>query len=333
MHRDIVISKFGPASLLQLRDAAVRAPGADEVAIEVAYSGVNFADIQMRIGMYPDAPKRPFVPGYEVSGTVSAVGSDVQDLAVGDRVIAGCYFGGYASTVTIPARQVFKLPDGMDLAAGAALPVAYFTAYVAVGEMARVRKGDRVLIEPGTGGVGVIATQMARHLGAEVTGLTTTPEKKSFIEQLGAQAYTLDEFRAAPTMTGYDFILNSSGGGNIEWQRARLGIAGRMVCIGISSGVHNGKRDLLRVISTLIQMPRISVLKLFNANTGIFAINALHILRDPVWAARLTRALGLATEMKLAPHVGKVFPAAQVAEAHQCLETKQATGKVLLQWS
>jgi 2-desacetyl-2-hydroxyethyl bacteriochlorophyllide A dehydrogenase len=332
MHRDIVISKFGPASQLQLRDIEPRAPGAGEVAIDVAYSGLNFADIQMRIGMYPDAPPRPFVPGYEISGTVQAIGAGVRDLAVGDRVIAGCYFGGYASTVTIPASQVFKLPDGMELTAGAALPVAYFTAFVAVAEMARVRKGDRVLIEPGTGGVGVIATQMAKHLGAEVTGVTTTPAKKRFIQDLGATAYSLDEFRGDPKLTGYDFILNSSGGGNIEWQRARLGIAGRMVCIGVSSGVKDGKRSLLRVASTLIQMPRISVLKLFNANTGIFAINALHILRDPVWSARLTGALGQATEMKLAPVVGKVFPASEVAAAHHFLETKQATGKVLLQW-
>ncbi|HEX4420629.1 MAG TPA: zinc-binding dehydrogenase [Kofleriaceae bacterium] len=332
MHRDIAISKFGPASTLQLREVAPRTPGDDEIAIDVAYSGVNFADVQMRIGLYPDAPKKPFVPGYEVSGKIAQIGKTVTGFAIGDPVIAGCYFGGYASTITVPARQVFKLPGGFDLAAGAALPVAYFTAHVAVAEMARVRAGDRVLIEPGTGGVGVIATQMARHLGAEVTGLTTSPAKKSFITGLGATAYTLDEFRADPKLTGYDFILNSSGGGNIEWQRARLGITGRMVCIGMSSGVKDGKRNLLRVASALIQMPRISVLKLFNANTGIFAINALHILRDPVWTARLTQALGNAEAMKLAPHIGKVFPATDVAGAHTFLETKQATGKVLLQW-
>jgi 2-desacetyl-2-hydroxyethyl bacteriochlorophyllide A dehydrogenase len=332
MHRDIAISKFGPASVLQLREVAPRTPGDDEIAIDVAYSGVNFADVQMRIGLYPDAPKKPFVPGYEVSGKVAQLGKAVTGFAIGDPVIAGCYFGGYASTITVPARQVFKLPGGLDLAAGAALPVAYFTAHVAVAEMARVRAGDRVLIEPGTGGVGVIATQMARHLGAEVTGLTTSPAKKSFITGLGATAYTLDELRADPKLTGYDFILNSSGGGNIEWQRARLGITGRMVCIGMSSGVKDGKRNLLRVAAALIQMPRISVLKLFNANTGIFAINALHILRDPVWTAKLTQALGNVEAMKLAPHIGKVFPATDVAGAHAFLETKQATGKVLLQW-
>jgi 2-desacetyl-2-hydroxyethyl bacteriochlorophyllide A dehydrogenase len=333
MYRDIAIEKFGSASTLKLRELTPRAPADDEVAIDVAYSGVNFADIQMRLGFYPDAPKRPFVPGYEVSGKVAAVGKDVRDVRVGDAVVAGTYFGGYASRVTIPAHQVFKLPPAIDLAAGAALPVAFFTAQLAVFEMARVRKGDRVLIEPGTGGVGVIATQMARHAGAEVTGLTTSPHKKPFIEGLGAKAYTLDEFRGDAALRGYDFILNSSGGANITWQRARLGLTGRIVCIGMSSGVKDGKRNFVRIAAAALRTPRISVLKLFNDNTGVYALNALHVLRDPTWIARLTRSLETVEQMHLQPHVGKVFPADDVAGAHAFLETKQATGKILLAWS
>jgi len=332
-HRDIVIEKFGPASSLVVRDLAPRTPGDDEVSIDVAFSGVNFADVQMRIGLYPDAPKKPFVPGYEVSGTITAVGKNVKDLHIGDRVVAGTYFGGYASQVTIPAHQAFKLPAAYDLAAGAALPVAYFTAQLAVFEMARVRKGDRVLIECATGGVGVLAMQMANHVGAEVTGLTTSAHKKAFIESHGATAYTLDEFHADDSLRGYDFILNSSGGGSIQWQRKRLQMTGRMVCIGMSSGVKDGKRNLFRVASALIKMPRISVLKLFNDNTGIYALNALHVLRDPQWIAKLTASMTTIEQMHLAPHVGKVFAATDVASAHAFLETKQATGKVLLAWN
>jgi 2-desacetyl-2-hydroxyethyl bacteriochlorophyllide A dehydrogenase len=332
-HRDIVIEKYGPASTMQLRNIAPRAPGPDEVAIDVAYSGVNFADVQMRIGLYPDAPKKPFVPGYEVSGTISAVGESVKDLKVGDPVVAGTYFGGYASSVTIPAHQAFKLPKAYDLAAGAALPVAYFTAQLAVFEMARVRKGDKVLIECATGGVGVLAMQMAHYVGAEVTGLTTTPAKKEFIEKHGATAYTLDEFRADSSLRNYDFILNSSGGGNIQWQRKRLGMTGRMVCIGVSSGVKDGKRSFFRIARTLLQMPRISILKLFNDNTGIYALNALHVLRDPTWISKLTSSMTTVEAMGLAPHVGRVFPASEIGAAHDFLSMKQATGKVLISWN
>jgi 2-desacetyl-2-hydroxyethyl bacteriochlorophyllide A dehydrogenase len=332
-YQQIAIEKFGSAATLHVSALTPRAPTDDEVAIDVAYSGVNFADIQMRLGFYPDAPKKPFVPGYEVSGTVTAVGKSVRDIKPGDAVVAGTYFGGYASHVTIPARQVFKLPSSVDLAGGAALPVNYFTAQLALFEMARVRKGDRVLIECATGGVGVLAIQMARHVGAEVTGLTTSAHKKSFIEALGATAHTRDEFRADTSLRGYDMILNASGGAQINWQRERLGITGRMVCIGLSSGVKDGKRNYFRMGLAALQMPRISVIKLFDANTGIYALNALHVLRDPTWIERLTKAMVGVDQMGLRPHVGKVFPATQVGDAHAFLETKQATGKVLLQWS
>ena len=331
-HHSIKIEKFGGAASLAVRDLTPRAPGDDEVAIDVAYSGVNFADIQMRLGFYPDAPKKPFVPGYEVSGRVTAVGKNVQGLRAGDAVMAGTYFGGYSSHVTIPARQVFKLPPSVDLEHGAAIPVNYFTAQLALFEMARVRKGDRVLIECATGGVGVLAIQMALHAGAEVTGLTTSAHKKGFIEELGAIAYTRDEFRKTESLRGYDFILNASGGAEINWQRTRLAITGRMVCLGMSSGVKDGKRNIPRIALAALRTPRISVLKLFDANTGIYALNALHILKDPTWIAKLTKSMTDVEAMGLRPHVGKVFAASDVSSAHAFLETKQATGKVLLRW-
>src|SRR5690349_9255381 len=112
MHRDIVIEKRGPAEAMKLRNLAPRAPNADE--FDVAYSGVHFDDVEMRIGLFPDAPKRPFVPGYEVSGTVRGAGKNVTDLRAGDPVVAGTYFGGYASSVTIPGHQAFKLPERYD---------------------------------------------------------------------------------------------------------------------------------------------------------------------------------------------------------------------------
>jgi 2-desacetyl-2-hydroxyethyl bacteriochlorophyllide A dehydrogenase len=332
-YQSIQIEKYGPATAMAFHEVMPKLPADDEVAIDVAYSGINFADIQMRLGLYPDAPKKPFVPGYEVSGKVTAVGKNVSAVKKGDQVVAGTYFGGYASHVTLPARQVFKLPPGIDLEAGAALPVNYFTAQLALFEMARVRKGDRILIEPATGGVGVLAIQMARHAGAEVTGLTTSPHKKKFIEDLGATAYTVEEFHADTSLRGYDLVINSSGGAAIEWQRQRLGMTGRIICLGMSSMTKNGKRSYVKIASALLRTPRISVLKLFDANTGVYALNALHILKDPTWIERLTSSMADIPAMDLKPHIGKVFDAKEVAAAHAFLETKQATGKVLLHWS
>src|SRR5262245_37199201 len=162
-HQEIAIEQYGSARTLKLRERKSKEPGHGEVAIDVAYSGINFADIQMRLGFYPDAPPKPFVPGYEVAGRVPAVGAGVQGARPGDEVAAGTYFGGYTSRLNIPAAQVLPLPRGVDLQAGAALPVNFFTAHLALVEMARVRAGDKVLIECATGGVGVLAMQMARR--------------------------------------------------------------------------------------------------------------------------------------------------------------------------
>jgi len=332
MRHAITIEKYGPAHTLTLREQPIAPPGPGEVAIDVKYSGVNFADIQMRLGFYPDAPKKPFVPGYEVSGTVADVGAGVTTFRKGDRVVAGTYFGGYASRVTIPARQVFALPNNVDLSGGAALPVNYFTAQLALHEMARVRAGDKVLVECATGGVGVLAIQMAKKAGADVVGLTTSPQKKPFIEELGARAYTREEFAADESLAGYDIIINASGGAEVQPQRKRLAITGRIVCLGINSGVKDGKRNVARILLAVLRMPRISLLKLFDDNTGVYALNALHVLRDPAWVERLTASLASVEQLGLRPHIGKVFPAADAAAAHSFLETKQATGKVLLSW-
>ncbi|MCC6807199.1 MAG: zinc-binding dehydrogenase [Deltaproteobacteria bacterium] len=330
---EIVIAKYGPAERLTLRARAADEPGPHEVTIDVRYSGINFADIQMRLGLYPEAPPKPFVPGYEVSGIVAAVGEGVTRFKIGDEVVAGTLFGGYTSKITLAEDNLFPLPRHIDLAQGAALPVAFFTAHLALVDMGRVRKGDRVLIECATGGVGTIAVQIAKHLGAEVVGLTTSPRKKAYIESLGARAYTSEEFLADKTLKDFDFVLNSSGGRSVKQQMARLGLTGRIVCIGMSSGIANGKRSLWRMAKTLLTMPIFPVLALFNRNQGVFALNALRVLQDPKWVKKLTEALVLVEEMRLAPHVDRVFSSAEAPAAHEYIQTKQAKGKVLLSWN
>ena len=329
---EIAIEKYGTAQTLAFRDAPTPAVGDNDVRIGVKYSGINFADIQMRLGFYPDAPKKPFVPGYEVSGYVEEVGKNVDTVAPGDKVVAGTYFGGYASQVTVPAHQVFPLPASTDLAEGAALPVNFFTAHLALFEMARVRAGDRVLIECATGGVGTLAIQMAHQVGAEVVGLTTTTAKKSYISDLGATPYTRDEFYADETLSGFDFILQASGGKEIKRQLPRLGMTGRMVCMGMNSGVKDGKRNFFRIAKAVVQTPRLSVLKMFDSNTGIYALNALHILQDEPWVTKLTAQVADVERFGLKPHVGKVFAANDAPAAHEFLQTRKALGKVLLEW-
>lgn len=332
-YQDIPIVKYGSADHLKVREQQTAAIGADDVAIAVKYSGINFADIQMRLGYYPDAPSKPFVPGYEVSGVVEEVGGNVEQFEVGDEVMAGTFFGGYSSRVTIPAYQAFAKPKAVTLAQGAAVPVNFITAQMALFEMGRVRKGDRVLIECATGGVGTLAIQMSLAVGAEVVGLTSSPQKKDYIANLGAQPYTRAEFDADTSIGNFDFVLNASGGTSIKQQMKRLRYSGRIVCIGVSSGVKDGKRNPFRIVKAVLQMPKLRVLSLFDSNVGVYGLNALHVMEDPEWVRRLTENFATIDEMNLVPHVDKIFPAEDVAAAHEYLQTKQAVGKILLEWS
>ncbi len=213
------------------------------------------------------------------------------------------------------------------------MPVNFFTAHVALHEMARIRKGDRILIDCATGGVGTLAIQMALRAGAsEVVGLTSSPAKKGYIRDLGATAMTWDEFHADASVKDFDFILNASGGSQVRPQMKRLRITGRIVCLGLNSGIKDGKRNPFRMLKAVVQMPRISVIKLFNDNQGVFALNALHVLQDDYWIGRLGEAFDQLKDAPLIPHIGRTFKADNVADAHEYLQTKKAVGKVLLEW-
>jgi NADPH:quinone reductase-like Zn-dependent oxidoreductase len=129
------------------------------------------------MGTYPEAPKPPFVPGYEVAGTVIEVGSSVKNFQKGDRVLAGTRFGGYTTEVVVPEFQVKKIPGKLTDTEAAAIPVNFMTAWVALQDLARIRKGDRVLIQSAAGGVGVAAVQIAAQMGAHVVGTVSSKIK------------------------------------------------------------------------------------------------------------------------------------------------------------
>ncbi|MDP6364049.1 MAG: alcohol dehydrogenase catalytic domain-containing protein, partial [Candidatus Poseidoniia archaeon] len=128
----IIATRYGPPEVMQFEEAQTPAPGEGEVLVRVARAGINFADLLARMGLYPGVPKPPFVPGHEVAGTVAALGPAVAGLTVGDRVVAGRSFGGYATHTIAPRATVTRLPDSVSFDAAAALPVNYLTAWLAV---------------------------------------------------------------------------------------------------------------------------------------------------------------------------------------------------------
>jgi NADPH:quinone reductase-like Zn-dependent oxidoreductase len=334
MAQKIWIRKNGKAQVLSLESADEKEfglIGVDEVIVDVHFSGINFADIMMRLGFYKGAPPKPFVPGYEFSGVVLRTGSNVQHVKLGDKVYGGTAFGGYVSRIKVPSYMVLRLPDNLSLEEGAALPVAIITSHAALFKMGRVRSGDRVLIDCATGGLGTIMLQMLRPIGVEITGLTSTATKKGLIESYGARALTHSEFYQ---MNGekYDFVLNSQGGKSVHVHYDRLAPTGRIVCIGLSSGINKGKRDFLTLIHAALSTPKFSLVGMFDLNRGVFALNALKLIEDETYARGNIKLFDEFLMQGLKPHIGKVFAASEVTQAHQMIETKQASGKLLLAW-
>ena len=198
--RQIWITKAGAPDVLVVKEAPDPQPRSGEMRIRVAASGVNFADILGRMGLYPDLPPIPVVPGYEVGGRVDAVGEGVDASWVDREVMAMTRFGGYSDVVCVPENQVFIRPAGMSAFDAAAIPVNYFTAWQLLVVMGGLKQGETVLIHSAGGGVGVAATQIAKHIGARVIG-TASAAKHAELRALGVDHlidYRTEDFERGP---------------------------------------------------------------------------------------------------------------------------------------
>ena len=335
------ITRFGDPSALKWVDEATPLSRPDGVKIQVTAAGVNFADIMMRMGLYPEAPKPPFIPGYEVAGKVIEIGPLVKNFKLGDRVLAGTRFGGYASEVVIGEHQVRKIPARLSDIEAAAIPVNFLTASVALEDMARVRKGDRVLIQSAAGGVGVAAVQIAAQAGAHVVGLVGSKAKGEVIKSLGAAEFIINdewelENHELEKFSNFQIILDSTGGESLKRSFDRLAPGGRVVNFGASSVVGGKKRSLARIFSLIYHTTFFTPYKLMTENKGVFGLNMLQLFDDPtspqfqLMSQAFDRLMERFEKGAYKVIVGKTFPMPQGAEAHSYLQGRTNIGKVVL---
>ncbi len=333
--RAVVIQRFGGPEVLRVVELPAPSLAPDSVRIRVSASGVNFADVQMRMGLYPEAPRPPFVPGFEIAGVVTEVGSKVAKLKPGDRVLGLTGFGGYATEVVLPAGFVRGIPGHLTEAEAAAIPVAFITAWISLIDMARVRRGDRVLVPGAAGGVGTAAVQIAARSGAEVTGLVGLPSKKEFVLSLGArEAFTYEEWTGVGKGAAFDVVLEPRGGNDVRASLPVLAPAGRVVCYGVSSLVTGLRRSIPRTVLGLLRTPLFTPIGLQMANQGIFGLNMLRCIDTEkgreIAANALEKVLeGFEKRHYRAP-IGKIWRLTEAAEAHAFLQNRQGTGKQIL---
>jgi NADPH:quinone reductase-like Zn-dependent oxidoreductase len=298
---------------------------------------VNFADVMARLGLYPDAPKPPMVVGYEVAGLVDAVGADVTDVRVGDRVLAMTRFGGYADRVVVPALFAFPVPGGINDAVAAAIPVNYLTAFLALYRIANLLEGEIVLVHGAGGGVGIAATQLARLRGATVIG-TASSAKHEAIRQLGVQ-HAIDyrdgnlvaNVRHITGKRGVDVVLDPIGGRSFSDSYRLLAPLGRLIVYGVSSLASGERRNWLHAAITMLRMPRFGPLSLMNRNRGVFGLNLGHLWREHAQLADAMRAILREVDAgRLQPIVARTFPLEHAADAHRFMQSRSNIGKVVL---
>ena len=216
--RQIWITRAGPPEVLEVKEAPDPQPKSGEVRIRVEASGVNFADVLGRLGLYPDLPPMPVVPGYEVSGRVDTLGDGVDAGWTGRDVFAPTRFGGYADVVCVPIKQIFERPTGMSALEAAAIPVNYLTAWQLLVVMGALKREETVLVHSVGGGVGIAATQIAKHIGARVIG-TASATKHAEMRALGVEClidYRTENFETrVHEITGgrgVELIIDAVGG-------------------------------------------------------------------------------------------------------------------------
>ncbi len=298
-------------------------PGPGQTLVRVRAVGVNFADCLARQGIYPDAPPRPFVPGYEVAG----------DTPDGRRVMAFTRFGGYAEVVVVPDDQIFPVPEGFSYEEAAGFLVNSITAGVAMLGYGPLGAGDRVLIHAAAGGVGLAAVQMGLANGAEIFGTVGSEEKCGALAEMGVAHpinYRKEDWASRVRALGgnLDLVLDSLGGASIHKGIALLRPGGRLVAFGVAAGAGKGKLGFLAAIA---QGSFISIIPLLMRSKALIGLNLLALSENPDrFRAVLPSLLSLVAAGKLRPHVGATFPLSDAMKAHEFLESRKSIGKVVL---
>jgi NADPH:quinone reductase-like Zn-dependent oxidoreductase len=331
-----IIATGGPENL-RLREAPDPQPQAGELRIRVRASGINFADILARKGLYPDAPKLPAVVGYEVSGIVDAAGPQVDAAWIGKEVFSLTRFRGYADTVVVRQIQTFEKPAALSFEQAAAIPVNYLTAWQLLVVMGALKPGETVLIHNAGSGVGLAAIDIARHIGATTYG-TASAGKHAFLKQRGlheAIDYTkLDWTREVARLTqgrGVELVTDPLGGS--EWKKSyhALRHTGRLGMFGASTATESNLPGPLKLLKVGLGMPWFNPVALMNQNRSVFGVNLGHLWHEaPKIEAWMKAVLDGVDAGWVRPHVDRTFPLERAGEAQAYIEARKNTGKVVL---
>jgi NADPH2:quinone reductase len=312
----IRVNELGGAENLSLEDVEKPEPKADEVLIKTAAAGINYADTMMRAGNYLTKPELPFTLGYEAAGTIESLGENVTNLKVGQRVLATTSSGGYAEFATAKAALTMPIPDELGFGESTALLVQGLTA---LGLLNETHSGETILIHAAAGGVGTLLVQLAKHKGLKVIGTASSEQKLQLVADLGADFainYSeddwTDEVLKATDGKGVDWLIEMVGGDIVAKNLKVLAKHGTMWIYGSASG----EDFKVSVLSLMAKNHTIRGYWLMNESVG----NRIKFTRELLEHLGAGRLKIQVTE----------FPLEQAREAHEAIENRKTTGKVVL---
>ncbi|MGI5456899.1 quinone oxidoreductase family protein [Streptomyces sp. CA-249302] len=319
--RAVEIQEYGGPEVLKVVEAEVPEPGPGQVSIDVAYTGVNFADLKARGEGYR-VPHLPFVPGLEASGRIRALGEGVEGLAVGQEVTALTEGGAYADVALANAPTVFPVPSGVGLRTAATLPTVLPTAYALVHSVGRLQPGETVLVQGAAGGIGTVVGQLAKAAGAgAVYGVVSGAAKAAYAREYGYDEVFVGKFaeavRAATGGRGVDLALDPVGGDAFRASLASLAVFGRLVSFGNASSAPAWSVGQPELYPTGVSVGGFSILTL--ARTAPDELRTL-----------AGRAFAKAVDGTVSLPVTAEFGLEGAAEAHRLMGARTSTGKLLL---
>jgi putative PIG3 family NAD(P)H quinone oxidoreductase len=322
--RAITVPSPGGPEALVLAEVPDPEPGPDEVLVDVVAAGVNKADTLQRLGRYDPPPGAPPYPGMECSGRISAVGANVETWAVGDEVCALVSGGSYAEQVTVPVGQVMPVPAGVGLVQAAALPEVTCTVWANVFMAAGLRPGEVLLVHGGSSGIGTMAIQLARELGARVAVTAGTKDKLEACRALGADIlvnYKKEDFvevvQEETGGAGADVVLDNMGAKYLARNLTVLARNGRLVVIGLQGGA-TAEIDLGLMLTKRVA--------LFAASLRFRPVEE----KAAIVRSTVEHVWPLLSSGAVRPVVHATYPLAEAGEAHRVMEASTHIGKLLL---
>lgn len=336
--RALVLTGHGGYDKMKLQVKTESKPQlkAGEVLLRVKASGLNFAELLGRQGLYDMLPNPPVTMGMEGSGVVEAVGEDVKDRKVGDRVIALSRSGMWQEVVVVSADHTFPMPEHMSFEEGAALPINYLTAYLMLFDVANVRPGKSVLIHMAAGGVGIAATQLCQTVQDVTVFGTASASKHETIAQGGVthpidyrtKDYVQEILKISPT--GVDIVLDPLGGLDTQKGFNLLKPLGMLIVFGAANCMTGQKKNLLALAKTWYNQLSLSTLKLMQANKGISGFHLGNLIDEQLVSRTMYELLELYKQGKIKPRIDSCYHFEEIVDAMKRMHERQNIGKVIL---